>query len=91
MIGELIKKYKWYLIGIIAIYAVISLWLFFLTESPQTVPFEYDSSSPSLRRPSPSNTRSTEEEGAAHLPSRSWTPPHHFSTLRRGSGANPRR
>ena len=42
MIGGLIKKYKWYLITIVALYAAISLWLFFLTDSPQTVPFEYE-------------------------------------------------
>lgn len=41
MIGELFRKYKWYLIAIVVIYAGISLWLFFLTNSPQSVPFEY--------------------------------------------------
>jgi len=37
----LLKKYKWYLITIVALYAGISLWLFFLTDAPQSVPFEY--------------------------------------------------
>lgn len=38
----LLKKYRWHLLTIVALYAVISLWLFFFTESPQTVPFEYE-------------------------------------------------
>ena len=42
MIGGLIKKYKWYLITIVTLYAVISLWLFFFTDTPQRVPFEYE-------------------------------------------------
>jgi len=42
MIGGLIKKYRWHLVGIVAIYAAISIWLFFFTDSPQTVPFEYE-------------------------------------------------
>jgi hypothetical protein len=42
MVGEFIKKYKWYLISIVALYTGISLWLFFFTDSPQTVPFEYE-------------------------------------------------
>ena len=42
MIGELLKKYRWYLVSLVAIYAAISLWLFFLTDAPQSVPFEYE-------------------------------------------------
>ncbi|MDB4433189.1 hypothetical protein N9166_00445 [bacterium] len=42
MIGGLFKKYRWYLIAIIVLYAAISVWLFFLTDTPQTVPFEYE-------------------------------------------------
>ena len=42
MAGTLIKKYKWYLVAIVALYAAISLWLFFFTDSPQNVPFEYE-------------------------------------------------
>ena len=42
MVGEFIKKYKWYLISIVALYAAITLWLFFFTDSLQTVPFEYE-------------------------------------------------
>ena len=38
---EFIKKYRWYLIGMVALYAAISFWLFFMTDSPQAVPFEY--------------------------------------------------
>ena len=41
MIVELFKKYKWHLVTLVIVYAAISLWLFFLTDSPQTVPFEY--------------------------------------------------
>jgi hypothetical protein len=40
-IMDFIKKYRWYLIGMVALYAGISLWLFFMTDSPQAVPFEY--------------------------------------------------
>lgn len=42
MLREFIKKYKWYLISLLLLYAAISLWLFFFTDSPQTVPFEYE-------------------------------------------------
>ncbi len=38
---ELLKKYKWYLVILFALYAGISIWLFFLTDAPQSVPFEY--------------------------------------------------
>jgi hypothetical protein len=41
MIQDFVKKYKWYLIGMVCLYVTISLWLFFLTDSPQSVPFEY--------------------------------------------------
>ncbi len=36
-----LKKYRWYLIVSVAVYAAVSLWLFFATETPQTTPFEY--------------------------------------------------
>ena len=36
-----LKKYRWYILIMVALYAGISLWLFFLTDSPQAVPFEY--------------------------------------------------
>lgn len=42
MIGELFKKYRWYLVTIVVLYAAISVWLFFFTDVPQTVPFEYE-------------------------------------------------
>jgi len=42
MIGELIRKYKWYLTALVIVYSVVSIWLFFLTDAPQTVPFEYE-------------------------------------------------
>jgi hypothetical protein len=42
MAGGMIKKYKWHLVTIVTLYAVISLWLFFFTDSPQDVPFEYE-------------------------------------------------
>jgi hypothetical protein len=38
---ELLRRYKWYLIVSLVAYAAISFWLFFVTESPQNVPFEY--------------------------------------------------
>ena len=38
----LLKKDRWQLVTIVAIYLVISLWLFYFTDSPQTVPFEYE-------------------------------------------------
>ena len=41
MIPGFVKKYKWTLIGIVCLYAAISLWLFIATDSPQVVPFEY--------------------------------------------------
>ena len=42
MIRELLAKYKWHLVTIVVFYAAISLWLFFFTDSPQSVPFEYE-------------------------------------------------
>jgi hypothetical protein len=41
MIISLLKRYKWHLLIVVALYAAISFWLFFLTDSPQSVPFEY--------------------------------------------------
>lgn len=38
---DLLKKYRWYLIVSILVYAAVSLWLFFATDTPQAVPFEY--------------------------------------------------
>ena len=38
---ELIKKYKWTLIIAFGIYVAVSTWLFFGTDTPQEVPFEY--------------------------------------------------
>ena len=40
--GGLLKKYKWHLVTIVVIYGAISLWLFFFTDAPQNVPFEYE-------------------------------------------------
>ena len=42
MAGELIKQDKSHLVAIVVLYAAISLWLFYFTDSPQTVPFEYE-------------------------------------------------
>ena len=39
--GAWLRKYRWHLIVLVGLYAAISLWLFFLTDSPQSVPFEY--------------------------------------------------
>jgi hypothetical protein len=41
MIREFLRKYRWHLMGVVFIYVAISLWLFFVTDSPQSVPFEY--------------------------------------------------
>ena len=38
---DFIKKYRWYLIGMVALYSLVTIWLFFLTDSQQNVPFEY--------------------------------------------------
>jgi uncharacterized membrane protein len=37
-----LKKYKWYLVSIVVLYAAVSIWLFYFTDSPQQVPFEYE-------------------------------------------------
>ena len=42
MIADLVKKYRWHIITIVSVYVAISLWLFFFTDSPQSVPFEYE-------------------------------------------------
>jgi hypothetical protein len=39
---SLLTKYKWHLLVIVGIYAAVTLWLFFFTDSPQSVPFEYE-------------------------------------------------
>ena len=39
---SLLKKYKWHLLVIVGIYSAVTLWLFFFTDSPQNVPFEYE-------------------------------------------------
>lgn len=38
---EFLRKYRVYLIAMVVVYAMISLWLFFMTDAPQSVPFEY--------------------------------------------------
>jgi hypothetical protein len=42
VIGQLLKKYRWHLVVLVVLYASISLWLFYFTDSPQNVPFEYE-------------------------------------------------
>jgi hypothetical protein len=39
---DLLRKYRWHIITIVTLYAVIAIWLFFFTDSPQNVPFEYE-------------------------------------------------
>ena len=39
---DLLRKYRWHIITIVMLYAVIAIWLFFFTDSPQNVPFEYE-------------------------------------------------
>ena len=41
MIREIVRKYKWRLLGLVLLYVAISLWLLFVTDAPQSVPFEY--------------------------------------------------
>jgi len=38
---EFWRKYRWYLIVSVLVYAAVSMWLFWATDSPQNVPFEY--------------------------------------------------
>ncbi|MEE2663777.1 MAG: hypothetical protein VX681_06635 [Myxococcota bacterium] len=38
---EFLRKYRWYIVSLVLLYAALSLWLFFLTDSPQAVPFGY--------------------------------------------------
>lgn len=38
---EFLRRYKWYLIGFILFYLVVTLLFFVLAGSPQNVPFEY--------------------------------------------------
>ena len=42
MIGDLVKKYRWYLVGVVVLYVAIALWLMYFTDAPQSVPFEYE-------------------------------------------------
>ncbi len=39
---SLLKKYRWHLVALVTLYTAISFWLFFLTDAPQTVPFDYE-------------------------------------------------
>lgn len=39
---ELLKKYRWYILAVVVLYAAITLWLFVFTDAPQNVPFEYE-------------------------------------------------
>ena len=36
-----LTKYKWHLIVIVGLYAAVTFWLFYMTDAPQSVPFEY--------------------------------------------------
>ena len=40
MIADLLKKYRWHIITTVSLYVAISLWLFFFTDSPQSIRFE---------------------------------------------------
>jgi hypothetical protein len=42
MIRTFVTKYKWYLVAMVCLYVVITVWLVFLTDSPQSLPFEYE-------------------------------------------------
>jgi hypothetical protein len=41
MIRDFLRRYRWYLIVSLLVYAAITFWLFYLTDRPQTMPFEY--------------------------------------------------
>lgn len=36
-----LRKYRWYLIVAVLVYAAVSVWLFVATDTPQETPFEY--------------------------------------------------
>jgi hypothetical protein len=38
---DFLRRYKWYLIASLVIYLGVSIWLFFATDQPQAVPFQY--------------------------------------------------
>jgi len=40
--GDLLRKYKWHIVTILVIYAAVTLWLLVFTDTPQSVPFEYE-------------------------------------------------
>lgn len=41
MIRDFLYRYRWYLIVSLLFYVAITVWLYFLTDHPQTTPFEY--------------------------------------------------
>jgi hypothetical protein len=41
VIRSFLARYKWHLLILLGIYAAVTFWLFFMTDAPQTVPFEY--------------------------------------------------
>ena len=38
---EFFRKYRWLIVGVLVVYVCISLLLLFLTDSPQSLPFQY--------------------------------------------------
>ena len=36
-----LTKYRWYILVSVLVYAAVSVWLFWATETPQATPFEY--------------------------------------------------
>ena len=42
MIRDLLRRYKRHLVTNVVLYSAITIGLFFFTDSPQSVPFEYE-------------------------------------------------
>lgn len=38
---EFLRKYRWWIVGVLVVYVGISLLLVLLTDSPQSLPFQY--------------------------------------------------
>jgi len=41
MIRRFLYRYRWWLLASLLVYAALTFWLFYLTDTPQTTPFEY--------------------------------------------------
>jgi hypothetical protein len=41
VIRDFLRKYRWWLVGVLVVYVGGSLILLYLTDSPQALPFQY--------------------------------------------------